>query len=400
MKKIIIIVVLLISFVGNSQSIKEQILNNVSEIKSVNINDDNFSDLEVVGNAVGDAKIVFLGEQDHGDATTFEAKARLVKYLHEKKGFDVLAFESDFFNINKKADEKQPVEEIAKSIYPIWTMCSQVKPLFYDYLKKQKESLIISGFDCQMGLISQKDRDSLILEMKKYISENMDISKIDYPFFEKIVIKILIGEKVKRANKKMFFKIFSQITRNIKNKKTFLFKSLENIRAYAKSEWYTFRERDRRDIQMGRNIIWLHKIKFPNKKMIIWAHSHHLIRKVANKNGNRKTSFLNISAGEIVHNRFDNDSIYSIGFTSRIGRTDRINNIKGYDIKEPKKESFEAWVHSKRYNFAFVDFRNLENTHEVFYMKGRTHKSVKARWLDCFDGIFYIDKMFPCIKEE
>ncbi|MCD8411503.1 erythromycin esterase family protein [Tenacibaculum finnmarkense] len=400
MKKLTIIIVLLISFVAKSQSIKEQILENISEIKSVDIYSDDFSDLEVIGDAIGNAKIVFLGEQDHGDATTFEAKARLVKYLHEEKGFNVLAFESDFFNINKKADEKQPVAEIIKDIYPIWTYCKQVTPFFNDYLKTQKESLIISGFDCQIGETSNQAKTDYLIVMKNYISKNMDVSKIkNYPFFEKISIKILNREKVKKSDKKIYFELLSEIINNIKNRKNFLFKSLENIYAYAKSDWYFFKEANRRDAQMGENIIWLHKIKFPEEKIIIWAHSAHLTRKIENKNGKRKNTYPEISAGEYVSNRLDSDLIYSIGFSSRTGRTNRINSLKGYNISKPKKESFETWVHSKKYNFAFVNFRGLKNTSEVFNMKGESHSNIEAKWLGCFDGMFYIDKMYPCVRK-
>jgi len=55
-----------------------------------------FEDLEAFGKAVGDARIVALGEATHGTREFFRLKQRIVEYLVRRKGFTVVAFEMNW----------------------------------------------------------------------------------------------------------------------------------------------------------------------------------------------------------------------------------------------------------------------------------------------------------------
>src|SRR5829696_2906880 len=52
--------------------------------------------LKPLGDAIGNKRIVLIGENGHGVAQFSMARAQIVRYLHERMGFDVVAFESGF----------------------------------------------------------------------------------------------------------------------------------------------------------------------------------------------------------------------------------------------------------------------------------------------------------------
>ena len=83
--------------VFSQNKLKEFVQSNTMPVLAISPDSTDFSDLEGIGDAIGNSRIVMLGEQDHGDAPSFLAKTRLIQFLHEKKGFNVIAFESDFF---------------------------------------------------------------------------------------------------------------------------------------------------------------------------------------------------------------------------------------------------------------------------------------------------------------
>src|SRR5262245_46479988 len=81
-------------------------------------------DLEGLKKAIGDARILQLGEQTHGDGATFHAKTRLIKFLHQQCGFDVLAFESGLYDCRKawellRTGTMSPKQAVSHGVFAI-----------------------------------------------------------------------------------------------------------------------------------------------------------------------------------------------------------------------------------------------------------------------------------------
>ena len=116
--------------------------------------DDSFSDLEPLKGIVGSARIVGLGEESHGDGTAFRMKARLIRYLHERLDFDVLAFESPLVDCETTvpllaAGAGDGIATIRRCISSEWSRTQQLRP-FVKYLAEQARApqpLTTTGFD-------------------------------------------------------------------------------------------------------------------------------------------------------------------------------------------------------------------------------------------------------------
>jgi erythromycin esterase len=111
---------------------------------------------ERVIEAVGNARIVMLGEPSHGAGSAFSAKVRLIELLHERLGFDVLIWESGVIDLERTEaglrGDLDPVEAAQRGILKIWSATAECKPLFA-YAKNSHRSarpLTMGGFDMQL----------------------------------------------------------------------------------------------------------------------------------------------------------------------------------------------------------------------------------------------------------
>jgi erythromycin esterase-like protein len=106
-------------------------------IRSIDPGDGDFADLEPLRATLKGVRVGLLGEQSHGHGATFLAKGGLKRFLHERMGFDVLAFESGLYDCAKAWDllagGEAPRKAAARGIFRIWTASREVQPGI-DYL--------------------------------------------------------------------------------------------------------------------------------------------------------------------------------------------------------------------------------------------------------------------------
>lgn len=395
----------------SQQSIKEYTESHKQVIRTVDPTDINYSDLEAFGNAICDKRVVFMGEQDHGDAPAFLAKTRLIKYLHEKKGFNVLAFESDFFGLNEGQREIRDTVTLRKylqgNIFPIWTYCDACSHLFYEYLPACYNSLkpiTLTGFDNQPHSWFSKRNyrkylDS-VLSKEKYPLENFDTQKsqlLDWT-------DTLVRNYGRQYTSSVIYESMDKFLQSLIDYHTahygkdFISYVLMSIKTFAnQSHTPGFKKLNIRDAQMAVNLNWLVNVKYKNEKIIIWAHNYHVMDKSWDAMGHNAGKHYSMG-NEFLKDSVNRKQSYVLGFDSRQGRAGRIIVGKKFTVKKPKKSSAEYWFGNDDYSF--IDFKGYNQSvsePEFFYMKGKYHqKNALAQWTRCFDGEFYIKDMYPC----
>ncbi|MCY8209508.1 erythromycin esterase family protein, partial [Bacillus subtilis] len=108
----------------NKKNIKIEIDWLIKRVQRINESDtNNYSELDFLYPLLSDKRIILLGENGHGVAEHAKIKKKLIKYLYEKLGFRVLAFESSLgdcslsyihdFNLSPKKLVKQ-------SLFKVW----------------------------------------------------------------------------------------------------------------------------------------------------------------------------------------------------------------------------------------------------------------------------------------
>lgn len=390
------------------------------EVRTIDSADEDFRDLKPLGESIGDARVVLLGEATHGDGAAFLAKGRLVKFLHQRKGFDVLAWEAGLYDCaraGKALAAGGPWRPAVKKILPIWLESEQCWPVmeyvrttqgttrpitlvgmsWYTYGDSALFDDAIAFFEATDPALPTPDQRRALARLAKFLgdldSHHRPVAPTRPPEIEHIEALIELlgrdpGDKFRREHG----------AREV----GFMRLALENLKGFMEF-WYRPLTRGGADdnplcVLEGRNVLFLAREYFPQRKLMVWAHNGHIARSTPQIE-ELKPKFKfdeTIATGQRIHDALG-DAVYSVAFTSYDGKTTGWWH-EPRELSAPPEGSLEDLMHRAGLKYAFVDLRRLPPDH---WLRGRlvarpvSYAPMRANWTQVYDALFFIDHMTP-----
>jgi erythromycin esterase len=403
-------------------------------ISSIDANNVDFADLEPLRKAIGDRRIVMLGEITHGDGATFAAKVRLIKFLHERMGFDVLAFESGFYDMRRAWSElrsgKDPLAAVSAAAFVDWSASLQVRPLWSYIAERLKTGhpLELAGFDMQFT--GSASNDHLLNDLSDYLSKSglppdaaAAVSRV------KDTLALVLGDPNFMWSGSEFKKIGAKDRASAlaahralgealgslgvsddagRAERDFWAQFMRSSAAFLEQSWRVEPEKlenetlnwaiNLRDRQMGDNFAWLAKHAFPARKIIVWAATSHIIR---HRNLVPDARDPNILMGDWIE-KSTGPEVYILGFTAYQGWWGTVDMAAPTEVAPAAPNSLEELLFSAGFEYALVDFRDLGT--DGAWLRGPlssrplSYKPMTTDWTRVMDGMVFIKEMFPSTR--
>ena len=393
-----------------------QSINNVYQVKSINPSDTNTDDLKFLDKILLNNEILFLGEKAHGEGNITLAKTRLIKYLNVKLGYNIIVFESGFYDacmMNKIIKMRKKPETIFwaafQSILYNTKEFNKLKIFLINGIKNN--SIKLCGIDNQLGAISYNTLITNIsnkLKTANYTIDSISVGLINkyiwnkngskYGYFENSTDSVMLFHTLDSLvyfSENLNSEKDNLIAQSVKNLLTIL---KLNIKDYYDVPFYI--RASERDAQMADNLLWIYRHKEPKDKIIVWTASMHSARNIFLIKEVSDTIFYKnyVTMGQIVHDSIG-DKMYSLAFTASGGYYQTPYMMKdSVQIKSVENNSVESFFKNRSIKYGLVNFQNTDTTGYFWnelYSNPHGNSNVKAIWPKIHDGIFYIDTIHP-----
>jgi len=380
----------------------DQMMAEAVDLHEVNDGNRNFEGFEKLKALLDRVEIVALGEQTHFDGTTAATKVKLLQYLHGEMGFDMLVFESGFYDCRKAWQQISEGEEagmaLGKVLPNAWALTLQSGPMlaYIDSAASTDRPLEIMGMDYQLSFHTAKHH--YLEDLEKKLGESEAFLPEGELWLHLITtVELLLAYNRKELEKRDTQRDKAYIDTLIGglgdgDDDAFWKQVLENLKLYIDD---LSLDEDTRDEAMARNLMWI-KDRYPDKKIICWgATRHFLYNSQETRIKNPLIRLLmgnffetNLCMGNYVKEKYG-DAFYTIGF-STYGGTYGFGGVT--TLKDARKKSLEYAVAQRDFDNCLIP---LGPGADGFISRPLGHKYMTNNISRVMDALIFNREMEP-----
>lgn len=347
------------------------------------------TDLEAFGSAIGDARIVSLGEATHGTREIFQMKHRLLEYLVQEKGFTVFAIEANWPESQTadryiKTGEGDPRAALARMYF--WTWYTEEVLAMLEWMRAFNEApgdhpiLSFTSFDMQTYEVA---RDGVIEYVERHAPGDLAVVKTAYSTLFTLQSRVRTDPGFDEAATKAEGVVSLLEARQDSLVTASSADAFRNAVQMARIVAQAARMRSPgaggsfRDQMMAKNVEWLAREAYPKEKIVLWAHNGHVNK--AERSGFRPMgAWLRESLGSTV---------YVLGFAINKGMvravtTEGERRIGLVESKIPPAAggTGTAVLSSAGLSMFFLDLRNRSGELAKWLAEPHLFRSCGASW--------------------
>jgi erythromycin esterase len=283
-------------------------------LRTLDPTDPDDSDLLPIVAAIGTARIVVLGEASHEDGATFRAKCRLVRFLQERMGFDVLAWEAGFLDcerMNEALSADGPLQAAKESMMRNgWDASAECDDVF-SYARASwgaGRPLIMTGFDGGRLPHGPEHVRTLVASLVERVpglggpgdaQAALALARRGYGYMSAEHAKL--PDEVRARERGAIEALLARIEhpsspcaeRLDARERAAAAESLRTLLVSERGAWLIgrgmlsgegedmLRHNKERDAEMARMLLWLAEERYRDRKLIVWCATSHMIRGLA-----------------------------------------------------------------------------------------------------------------------
>jgi erythromycin esterase-like protein len=342
-----------------------------SSIKKHSIPFESVSDLNLLFDAIGDAKYVLLGESSHGTSEFYTVRAELTKKLIKEKGFSFIAVEGDWpacQSINRYIkgydQEKKDVKEVLETFdrWPNWMWANREIIDLVEWLKDYNEKNtsmekvgfygldVYSLWESMDEILHYLEKNNLpgLSDARKAFScfEPFNRNHESYAVSAGYLSENCINESLKllssiRKNK-WIFSDDQESSLNMEVNALVTANAEEYYRTMVKSDSESWNVRDRHMVEALEAVM---KFYGNGSKVIVWEHNTHV--------GDARATDMKdegmVNVGQLIREKNNENDVYIVGFGTYngtvIASTEWGADFKITEVPQAQDGSWENLMH-------------------------------------------------------